>query len=83
VTPVTAFSLRLKQALAEKEMTQEALARELGLSLRAVQGWCAGSEPRGRALLNVSRVLGREPAWFFAPADIDVSDERAEGQAAA
>lgn len=65
MAPVTAFSLRLKQALAEKDMTQEALARELGLSLRAVQGWCAGSEPRGRQLVAMSEVLGRDAGWFF------------------
>ena len=61
------FKLRLREALAAKDnMTQEALAREMGLSLRAVQDWCGGrSEPRGRQLVALSEVLNRDAGWFF------------------
>lgn len=51
-------------------MTQEALARELGLSLRSVQKWATGKgEPRGRQLVALSKVLDRDPAWFFTDPD--------------
>jgi transcriptional regulator with XRE-family HTH domain len=66
MAPQTPFSLRLREAIAAKEMTQEGLAREVGLSLRAVQDWCgARSEPKGRQLVALSVVLDRDAGWFF------------------
>jgi transcriptional regulator with XRE-family HTH domain len=62
------FSRRLREALADAGVTQEALARETDVSLRAVQFWVAGTqEPKGRQLVALARVLDRDPAWFFEP----------------
>ena len=70
MAPQTPFSLRLREAIAAKELTQEGLAREMGLSLRAVQMWCGGqSEPRGRQLVALSDVLGRDAGWFYEKED--------------
>lgn len=72
MAPQTPFSLRLREAIAAKDMTQEGLARELGLSLRAVQDWCGGkSEPRGRQLVALSAVLDRDAGWFFDESPIE------------
>jgi transcriptional regulator with XRE-family HTH domain len=64
VDPV--FSLRLREAIAAKGMSQEAVARATGVTLRTVQFWCAGDrEPKGRQLVALSEVLGRDAGWFF------------------
>ena len=60
------FGDRLRVAIEEKDTTQEQVARDVGVSLRSVQGWCLGEkEPKGRHLVRVSEVLDREPAWFY------------------
>jgi transcriptional regulator with XRE-family HTH domain len=60
------FSTKLREAIAEAGLTQEAVAREVDVSLRAVQFWAAGTqEPKGRQLVALARVLDRDPAWFF------------------
>lgn len=60
------FSARLREAIASAGLTQEAVAREVDVSLRAVQFWAAGTqEPKGRQLVALARVLDRDPAWFF------------------
>lgn len=48
-------------------MTQESLAREVGVSLRVVQSWCGGSvaQPRWAHTVAVARILGFDPSWFF------------------
>ena len=57
----------LKHALAEKGMTQEALAREIDVSVRIVQEWCSGrSLPRWPSLVRVAEALERTPDWFYA-----------------
>ena len=62
----TGFGARLKEAIAAAGTTQEAVAREVDVSLRAVQFWAAGTqEPRGRQLVALARMLDRDPAWFF------------------
>jgi transcriptional regulator with XRE-family HTH domain len=62
----TEFKDRLRKAIADAGLTQEAVAREINVSLRAVQFWVAGTqEPKGRQLVALSRVLNRDPAWFF------------------
>lgn len=62
----TGFSTRLREAIAAAGTTQEAVAREIDVSLRAVQFWVAGrQEPKGRQLIALARALDREPAWFF------------------
>ena len=62
----TEFIRRLREAISASGLTQEAVAREIDVSLRAVQFWVAGTqEPKGRQLVALGRVLGREPSWFF------------------
>lgn len=68
--PRTQFSTRLREAIADASLTQEAVAREINVSLRAVQFWLAGTqEPKGRQLVALARVLDRDPAWFFSEPD--------------
>ena len=72
----TAFGRRLKGAIKDAGLTQEAVAREIDVTLRAVQFWVAGTqEPKGRQLVALARVLDREPSWFF-------SDNEPEREAA-
>jgi transcriptional regulator with XRE-family HTH domain len=68
----TQFSERLREAITSAGLTQEAVAREVDVSLRAVQFWAAGTqEPKGRQLVALARVLERDPAWFFSePEDV-------------
>lgn len=68
----TQFSTRLREAIADAGLTQEAVAREVDVTLRAVQFWAAGKqEPKGRQLIALARVLDRDPAWFFGePEDV-------------
>lgn len=62
----TDFSRRLREAITAADLTQEAVAREIEVSLRAVQFWVAGTqEPKGRQLIALARVLNRDPSWFF------------------
>lgn len=64
--PAAPVARNLKRALAEKQMTQEALAREAGVGLRIVQDWCNGRVlPRWPRLVTVACVLGRDPGWFY------------------
>lgn len=67
------FATNLRAALAEREMTQEALAREVDVGLRVVQEWCSGriDAPRWRHLTRVAQVLDVEPASLLAAADHD------------
>jgi transcriptional regulator with XRE-family HTH domain len=70
------LAANLRVALAERGMTQEALARTINVSLSSVNGWCGGeSLPRWKSLQAIARVLGRDPSWFYAehanePADV-------------
>lgn len=60
------FGKNLRFALKAADITQEALAREVGVTLRSVQGWVSGdSEPRWEKVIRVGSVLGREPTWFY------------------
>ena len=64
--PFPVFAIRVREALAAKEMTQEAMARALDVSARTGQKWATGeSVPGGRKLVELSVLLEREPAWFF------------------
>jgi transcriptional regulator with XRE-family HTH domain len=57
-------------------MTQEQLAREAGVTLRTVQGWCAGRAlPRWGQLVAVACVLGRAPGWFYAEQPVEDGGE--------
>lgn len=59
-------STRLRQAAQEADLTQQAIATRLGMSMRAVQNWFLGErEPGGSNLVALAELLGREPAWFY------------------
>lgn len=60
------FASKLRQALAEDELTAEDFSRRIDRTLRTVQRWRAGtSEPSAADLMLVARSLNRDPAWFF------------------
>lgn len=47
-------------------MTNEALANEVGVSVRLVQKWRSGAvRPRYENLVLLARALGHDVAWFF------------------
>jgi transcriptional regulator with XRE-family HTH domain len=70
------FRTNLRVALGSSPYTQEGLARELGLTLRAVQKWFGGhSEPKGRQLVRLGEALGRDPSWFFADHEPEPDDD--------
>lgn len=53
-------------------MTQEALARAIGVSLGTVQGWCSGKRmPRWPHLVAAAESLGYAPSWFYADHSYD------------
>lgn len=57
---------RLRAAASERELTQQAVAMRLEMSMRAVQKWFLGeSVPGGAKLIALARLLGRDPEWFF------------------
>jgi transcriptional regulator with XRE-family HTH domain len=60
------FARNLRTAMAARDLTQEALAREAVVSFHTVSAWARGkAEPKGRQLIALATVLDREPAWFF------------------
>lgn len=60
------LATNLKAALAERGMTQEALARRINVSLSAMTGWCNGDGlPRWKNLVALADVLGYPPSWFY------------------
>lgn len=62
--PQVARNVRLARRAAGH--TQESLARELGVTLRAVQTWEGGtSYPSRQSLVALARVLRRGPEWFY------------------
>lgn len=64
----TGFAAKLDEAL--EGTTSEALARKIDVSLRTVQRWRAGrSEPSGSDLVAIGVALGRDPSWFYEPAE--------------
>ena len=68
--PASPVGENLKQALTESGMTQEALAREIGVSLRTVQGWTSGRIlPRWPRLVLLAAALEKDPEWFYTPHD--------------
>lgn len=57
---------RLCEAQRERGLTNDALAREVGLGLRLVQKHRAGDNtPSLENLARYGRVLGKPVAWFF------------------
>lgn len=65
-TPDSPLPAQLRLALDEAGMTQEALAREIGITHRQVQKYVAGdAEPHGRRLVAIAAALGKKPEWFY------------------
>ncbi|WP_273430609.1 XRE family transcriptional regulator [Chitinibacter tainanensis] len=60
------LSDRIKLALANKQMSQSALARAAGVSTVAVNGWCTGASKsiNGKYLMAASTALGVNPEWL-------------------
>jgi DNA-binding transcriptional regulator YiaG len=57
-----AFSSWMSNVLSRKGLSQEAAARELGVSVRTVSRWVAGdTEPRLRELRRIKDVFGEIP----------------------
>lgn len=62
------FARKLHQALADVDLTTEAFAREIGVTLRTAQRWRNGeSEPSGAGLVRIALRLNRDPSWFYEP----------------
>lgn len=65
-----ASAKRIAQVLAEKGWNKSQLARELGVSVQAVQHWAkGGSRPSGQNLTKLSEVTGKPEFWFFTSVD--------------
>lgn len=57
---------RLRRQVLVKGFTQERLARETGVTLRAAQKWLAGEVlPSGESRLRIAEALGKDPEWFW------------------
>ena len=56
---------KFRGQLAEAQVSQSGLARELGVSRQAVVSWTKGQVPRGLHLLAICRLLGVDPGVFF------------------
>jgi transcriptional regulator with XRE-family HTH domain len=57
---------RIKLARRRLSMTQEELAREVGVSLRTVQSWEAGkAEPRPAHRRKLALLVGEPASWFL------------------
>jgi transcriptional regulator with XRE-family HTH domain len=65
-----ASAKRIAQVLAEKGWNKSQLARELGISVQAVQHWAkGGSRPSGQNLTKLAEVTGKPEFWFFTTND--------------
>ena len=65
---------RMAAARREAHLSQRALAGELGVSLRTIQNYEAGTFVPYRHLHTLGRVLGRNPSWLlygFEHEDVD------------
>lgn len=63
---------RLRHEMLRKGFTQERLARETGVTLRAAQKWTAGQVvPSGDKRIRIAEVFGKPPEWFWESDDHD------------
>jgi len=64
------FAERLKAARQESDLTLEAIAGHLGISVQAYLKWERGASlPEGKRLDSIAEVFGKPVAWFFLEAD--------------
>lgn len=71
---VILVAANLRRAIVAEGMTQEELARQIGVSLRQVQKYCAGkADPSGARLIAMADVLGRPAGWFYTDHDAEKS----------
>lgn len=64
--PRTVFARNLRHELDERDMTQQQLAFCIGVSNRAVSGWCTGERvPQRVSMGKITFLLGHERPWFF------------------
>lgn len=64
------FGSNLKVAQAEAEKSNETLAYELGVTVRLIQKWRAGTvTPRWENTVRLGVALDREPGWFYSEPD--------------
>jgi hypothetical protein len=73
VEPAVFSPNRLRLAIAATgHHTQESVARECGVTLRAVQKWASGQSTPTRGRLELlARTLGRDPGWFYETDDME------------
>lgn len=63
---ISSVAARLREAQAERGITNEQLARDIDVSLRLLQKWRAGDvHPRMHNLVLLSRYFDKPLAWFF------------------
>lgn len=66
ITSPLPTNLRTAIEAQQPRLTQEALARQIDVSLRTVQGWLRGeSLPRWPQLCALAVALDRDPDWFY------------------
>lgn len=57
---------KIREARTGAGLTQEALARAVGLTVSSVRGWeYAGAHPRPATLRKIAEATGQTVAWFY------------------
>lgn len=62
---MTTFSSRLKQAMAERDISVSAVAREMDVSVQSVYRWQDGQIPRADRIERLADFLGVSVQWLF------------------
>ncbi|MGL6052188.1 MAG: LexA family protein [Aeromonas salmonicida] len=71
---------RIKSQRAVSGMTQEALAKLLGVNRVSVSQWERGdTSPKGDNLINLAKALGVRPEWLLFGEDSGISESTAAG----
>lgn len=58
LTQPSNFAAKLEELMTEIGLTQAALAKEIGVSQRAVSGWLHGAIPHSRRLAKIASFFG-------------------------
>lgn len=66
LTPSTTLASRLKQAMAEANLTQESLADRAGVSQNTIHKLISGKSQSSRKLVEIAAALNVSPAWLGA-----------------